>query len=130
MKKSLLLLGTGSRIRALRHESGVTLAQLSRRCGVTAPQLSLIENGRVDARLSTLVRILDALGADLSDVVVAPPASISVEAAIARRERGRGRVEDSGMGISDPEARLDRKDRLGEDTRVERSHIVSQRVQA
>jgi transcriptional regulator with XRE-family HTH domain len=130
MRKDRLLRETGSQIRSLRNALDVTLAQLSRACGVTAPQLSLIENGRVDARLSTLVRILDALGADLSDIVVEPPESISVEAAIARRERGRGRVEDSGMGMSNPEARLDRKDQLGEDTRVEREHIVTQRVRA
>jgi hypothetical protein len=84
----------------------------------------------VDARLSTLVRILDALGADLSDVVVDRPQSISVEAAIARRDRGRERVEAFGMGLSDPEARLGRKDQLGEDTRVERQHIATRRVQA
>jgi transcriptional regulator with XRE-family HTH domain len=130
MRKDILLRETGSQIRVYRRASGVTLAQLSRKCGVTAPQLSLIENGRVDARLSTLVRILDALGADLSDVVVEPPESISVETAIARRERGRERVEASGVGLSDPEARLDRKDRLGEDTHVEREHVATQRVPA
>ena len=125
-----MLRETGSRIRSLRTALDITLAQLSHRCGVTAPQLSLIENGRVDARLSTLVRILDALGADLSDVVVDRPHSMSVAAAIARRERGRARIEASGMGMSDPEARLDRKDRGGADTRVERERVATQSAPA
>jgi transcriptional regulator with XRE-family HTH domain len=128
MRKDLLLRETGSRVRSIRSACGVTLVQLSTKSGVTSSQLSLIENGRVEPRLSTLVRILDALGADLSDVVVKQPKSISVAAAIARRERGRARIDASEMGVSDPEARLDRKDDLGVDTRVEREGVATQLV--
>ena len=52
----------GQRIRHFRSEAGLTLDQLGDRVGIAASQLSLMENGRREPRLSTLADIAKALG--------------------------------------------------------------------
>jgi len=52
----------GRRVRHLRRGSGWTLAELGGRCGLSPGQLSLVENGRREPRLSQLARIATALG--------------------------------------------------------------------
>jgi predicted nucleotidyltransferase/DNA-binding XRE family transcriptional regulator len=58
----------GQRLRRLREEQGLSLRALERRCGVAASRLSRIENGHVDPRVSTILAILDGLGATLDDL--------------------------------------------------------------
>jgi transcriptional regulator with XRE-family HTH domain len=123
MNANLLLYQTGSLLRVRREELRLTLADVSQRSGVTIAQLSRIENGLVDPRLSTLVRILDATGASLADIVVEPPREISLSYALRRRDIGRSRIERSGVAKSDVSARLEHKDRRGADTTAERSRI-------
>ena len=123
MNTSLLLYQMGSLLRVRREELRLTLAEVSQRSGVTIAQLSRIENGLVDLRYSTLVRILEATGADLDDIVVEPPQEISLSDALRRRDSGRSRIERSGVGDSDVGARLERKDRNGGDTTAERSRV-------
>ncbi|MCL1588395.1 MAG: helix-turn-helix transcriptional regulator [Actinomycetia bacterium] len=123
MDTRLLLYQTGSLLRVRREELRLTLAEVSQRSGVTIAQLSRIENGLVDARLSTLVRILDATGAGLDDIVVEPLREISLSDALRRRDSGRSRIERSGVAESDVSARLERKDRRGSDTTAERSRM-------
>jgi transcriptional regulator with XRE-family HTH domain len=52
----------GAQIRSLRTERGMTLAELARRTGISASNLSLIERDLTDPRWSTVERIFDALG--------------------------------------------------------------------
>ncbi len=56
-----LLADVGRRLRALRAEQDLTLEQLARLTGISAPALSLIETGKRDARLTTLAKIAAAL---------------------------------------------------------------------
>jgi len=51
----------GKRIRETRGAQGLSLEQLARLTGISAPALSLIETGKRDPRLTTLKRIADAL---------------------------------------------------------------------
>jgi|GEM_PF-476625 len=51
----------GKRIRALRETRGLNLHELARLCGISASALSLIETGKRDLRITSLVRIADAL---------------------------------------------------------------------
>jgi HTH-type transcriptional regulator, competence development regulator len=51
----------GARIRAVRDARGLNLHELARLSGISAPALSLIENGKRDLRISSLHRIADAL---------------------------------------------------------------------
>lgn len=51
----------GKRIRALRETRGLNLHELARLCGISASALSLIETGKRDLRITSLVRIAEAL---------------------------------------------------------------------
>lgn len=68
----------GRRIRYFRTRRGMTLRQLADAVGSTASQLSLIENGRREPRLSLLHRLADQLG-------VTVPALLSADAPPSRR---------------------------------------------
>lgn len=64
-----LLADAGRRIREARAAQGLSLEQLARLTGISAPALSLIETGKRDPRLTTLKRIADALRAPLAALV-------------------------------------------------------------
>ena len=61
-----LLADVGARIRAVRNAQGLSLDQLARLTGISAPALSLIETAKRDARLTTLAKIAAALRVSLS----------------------------------------------------------------
>jgi transcriptional regulator with XRE-family HTH domain len=70
--RDLALLGL--RIRHFRGIAGLTLEQLGAAVGIAGSQLSLIENGRKEPRLSLLTRIADALSVPMADLLdEAPP---------------------------------------------------------
>ena len=68
----------GGRIRKAREDRSLNLHELARLSGISAPALSLIENGRRDLRVTSLCRIAAALrvavGALLEDGPVDPRA--------------------------------------------------------
>jgi len=58
----------GKRIRNIRKSKGITLRNLAKMVDVTPSLLSQIENGKVSPSLSTLKKILDALGETLFSI--------------------------------------------------------------
>jgi len=64
-----LLADVGRRIREARTAQGLSLEQLARLTGISAPALSLIETGKRDPRLTTLSRIADALRVPLATLI-------------------------------------------------------------
>lgn len=56
----------GGRIRSLRKANGLSQTQLATLAGLAVPALSLIENGKRDVKLSTFVRLADALRVDVA----------------------------------------------------------------
>ena len=64
-----LLADVGYRIRETRAAQGLSLEQLARLTGISAPALSLIETGKRDPRLTTLKRIADALRAPFAMII-------------------------------------------------------------
>jgi transcriptional regulator with XRE-family HTH domain len=116
----------GTQLRGRRVRAGLTLSDIEQRCGVSAPRLSLIENGKVDARVGTIARVLDATGGTLADLDLKEPSVVSVESVLERRTANRRRLEAAGLPPSDPDARLDRRTRRGEDTSAERWLIASE----
>lgn len=56
----------GQRIRDLRQEQRMTLAELAQRAGITSANLSNIENGRYSVGLDILNKIATALGAEIN----------------------------------------------------------------
>ena len=97
-----------ARLRILRESQGLTLDDLSRLTGIASSNLSQIETGKTDPRWSTVMRILDALGVEPSDLLSAQ--GFRPELAELRAEGNRG---------SDPWNRLRRKAELGEDVSEE-----------
>jgi XRE family transcriptional regulator, fatty acid utilization regulator len=63
------LVTLGQRLRHLRRAKGMTLDQLSAEVGRAPSQLSLIENGKREPRLSLLQAIAAALGVSLQDLL-------------------------------------------------------------
>ncbi|MHA3683884.1 helix-turn-helix domain-containing protein [Leucobacter sp. HY1910] len=59
----------GKRIRHLRAKAGLTLGQLGDRVGVVASQLSLIENGRREPKLTLLQAIARELGVEAAELL-------------------------------------------------------------
>lgn len=63
----------GHRIRHFRTEAGLTLEQLGERVGIAGSQLSLIENGKREPKLSLLQAIASQTGVDVSDLISGEP---------------------------------------------------------
>ena len=55
----------GQALRELRKRAGLTQEQVAERMGTSSTYLSRLEAGQRDIRFSTVLRLLDALNADL-----------------------------------------------------------------
>ncbi|MBT9386985.1 helix-turn-helix domain-containing protein [Pseudooceanicola sp. CBS1P-1] len=64
----------GRRIRALRKARDLSQRDLATLTGLAVPALSLIENGRRDVKLSTFLRLSEALRVEVSAFFVDPAA--------------------------------------------------------
>ena len=111
-----------ARLRATREAIGLTQEAVSRISGIAAPNLSKIENGGSDIQVSTLMRILDAMNLDIE--FVPRDAPISLQDVLAQSERGRERLNSTGIAQSDPQARLNAKRTRGLDVSVEQSVLT------
>ena len=69
MSTSLELTTLGHRIRHHRTRSGMTLDELGAMVGVAGSQLSLIENGKREPKLSLLQAIASATGTEVTDLI-------------------------------------------------------------
>ena len=79
----------GRRIRHFRTQAGLTLDALGEQAGAAPSQLSQIENGRREPRLSLLQRIADVLGVPLTDLLTedAPTPRDALEIELERAQR-------------------------------------------
>ena len=111
-----------ARLRATREAIGLTQEAVSRTSGIAAPNLSKIERGRSDIQISTLMRILDAMNMDIE--LVPRDAPISLQGVLAQSERGRERLNSTGIAQSDPQMRLNAKRARGVDVSVEQSLLT------
>src|SRR5947209_6182814 len=80
----------GHRIRHFRTQRGLTLDELGAQAGVAPSQLSLIENGKREPRISLLATLASALGVTVADLLSAEPpdARAALEIELARAQRG------------------------------------------
>jgi transcriptional regulator with XRE-family HTH domain len=80
----------GHRIRHFRSERGLTLDQLGEKVALSGSQLSLIENGKREPRLTLLNRIASALEVTLAQLITnEPPNSrAALEIELARAQQG------------------------------------------
>lgn len=85
----------GAALRALRMRRGWTLAEVSRRTGLSVPTLSKIENDKIALTYDKLARISRSLEVDISVLFGAEAAQASASAAAGRRSitrAGEGRA--------------------------------------
>ena len=66
IKKILKDLGIGKKIKKLRQEKGLTLQDLSEKIGLSKGLISQIENEQVSPPISTLMKIANGLGVEIS----------------------------------------------------------------
>jgi transcriptional regulator with XRE-family HTH domain len=80
----------GQRIRHFRSAAGLTLDEASDRVGTAASQLSLIENGRREPRLSLITALADTYGVPVQELLDdAPPSErAALEIELERAQRG------------------------------------------
>ncbi len=80
----------GHRIRHFRTRRGMTLDDLGAAAGVAASQLSLIENGKREPRISLLASLASALGVQPGDLLSAEPPDerAALEIELGRSQRG------------------------------------------
>ena len=79
----------GQRIRYFRNEAGLTLDQLGERVGIAGSQLSLMENGRREPRLSLLQAIAATVGIPVSQLLddTPPTARAALEIELDRMQK-------------------------------------------
>lgn len=116
----------GTSLRRRRLAAGLTLAEVSERSGVAVPQLSRIENGRVDPRISTVVRILEVTDGELADLDIRPGSVVPIAQMLRHRTENQARLVAASIAPSDPERRLDARERAGEDVWAERMVLGSE----
>ena len=115
----------GGRLREIREFNRFSISDVSERTGVSRAQISLIENGKADPRLSTVVKLLSSYGSDLSDLEPMPEQVTSIDEIAAQAERAARRLEEVGLGPSDPQARLDLKASRNVDVEDERQALAT-----
>ena len=83
------LLTLGLRIRHFRTQAGLTLDQLAATSECSASQLSLVENGKREPRLSLLQSLARALGVEVADLLAPEPPSrrAALEIALEQAQR-------------------------------------------
>lgn len=82
----------GLRLKALREDRNLNQRYLAEAVSMSAPQLSKIESGRSDLRVSTVQSLLRAMGAQMSDL--AGPDALEVS-----RKTLRKRAEEAGVSV-------------------------------
>ena len=59
----------GERLKDRRRALGLTQAQLFEQTGITAAYISLVERGQANPTLDTMVKLADAIGAEVWDMI-------------------------------------------------------------
>lgn len=69
IKEEKYLKKLGDRIRTLRELKGLDQKPFAFQCGISRTQLYMVENGKTNPRLLTLLKIADGLEVDLSELL-------------------------------------------------------------
>jgi transcriptional regulator with XRE-family HTH domain len=81
--RALLRSALGEALRRLRLEQGRTLADVAVAARISLPYLSEVERGRKEVSSEVLAALCDALGIDLSDLLVAVIFTLTGESVVA-----------------------------------------------
>ncbi|MEO3807663.1 helix-turn-helix domain-containing protein [Sphaerisporangium sp. B11E5] len=99
MTQELDLLAFGQRLRHLRKQRGLTLSELGERVGRAPSQLSLLENGKREPKLSLLKSLASALSVPVEELLRRQAPSRRAQLEIALEEAQRDPLY-AGLGLS------------------------------
>jgi transcriptional regulator with XRE-family HTH domain len=111
----------GPRIRSLRESRGWSLVDLAARTGLDPANLSRLERGEGDPRLSTLERVAAALGHRID---LTTPAQQTLAEVVLRAQRGRRRLAEAATASPDPWQRIAWKVTRGDDVAAEAAALA------
>jgi transcriptional regulator with XRE-family HTH domain len=117
----------GRKLRQMRLTQRLSLTDIHRMTGISRSQLSLIENGKTDPRLSTVTKLLRCYGRSFADLEPSPPEQMKLSTVRDDAYRASKRLEELDLGPSDPDLRLSRKRQRGEDVTLEESALATRR---
>jgi transcriptional regulator with XRE-family HTH domain len=69
MRPKIASVLTGPKLRAIRNMRGMTQAELAHRAGISPVSVATFETGKSDMRASTVVKLCEALGVDVTYTV-------------------------------------------------------------
>ncbi len=104
---ALDLISLGKQIRHLRKQSELSLDELGEAVGTAPSQLSLIENGKKEPKLSLLRSLARALGVSSDELLGAKPPNrrVALEIELERAQRGK-QYRDLGLPSVKPSSRI------------------------
>jgi transcriptional regulator with XRE-family HTH domain len=111
----------GPRIRSLRESRGWNLTDLAARTGLDPANLSRLERGEGNPRLSTLERLADALGCRVNLV---QPTLQTLATVTQRADRGRQRLAAAATASPSPWQRIAWKAARGDDVAIEAAALA------
>ncbi|MEX2535803.1 MAG: helix-turn-helix transcriptional regulator [Trueperaceae bacterium] len=59
----------GARVRELRRQRGINQDDFAYRAGIHRTHVGMLENGKIDPKISTVLRVADALGLEFWELV-------------------------------------------------------------
>jgi transcriptional regulator with XRE-family HTH domain len=117
----------GRDLRRLRHRKRMSLTDVYEATGISRSQLSRIENGKSDPRMSTVTRLLTVYGATLSDVEGGSSKPVNLSELKVDAQEAAEKLVRFGIGPSIPGDRLARKSIVGHDVEPESNALATRR---
>lgn len=103
----------------------MSLTDVHHIAGVSRAQLSRIENGKSDPRMSTITQLLTCYGASLGDLEKSPATVLSLDEVKQRAGQAAEELLRVGLGTSDAAERLARKAMRQIDVQAEREALAT-----
>lgn len=116
---------SGSKLRRIRAIRRMSITDVFEATGISRAQISRIENGKSDPRMSTVTQLLSCYGADLGDLESNTPKVRKLSEVRSQADEAAERLQRLGLGPSNPADRLSRKAELGQSTALEREALAT-----
>ncbi len=115
------------KLRQMRELNRMSITDVFKTTGISRSQICNIETGKADPRISTILELLSCYGGSLSDLESPRRNETSLSEIKVWAQRSADMLARTGIGPSDPVARLERKEMLGLDTQIERESLATRR---
>lgn len=103
----------------------MTITDVFEITGISRAQISRIENGKTDPRMSTVTQLLSCYGANLGDLERSSTTVFSLDEIKQQADQAAERLSRTVLGVSDAGERLARKAMLQIDIEAEREALAT-----